>query len=163
MIVAVVVVPELQVTLEVRFWVVPSLNVPVAVNCCVAPLEIDGFAGVTAIDCKVRATADVTIKLERTSTPQVAMAPFVTLLPMKMAWPPGVARSPATRCSVSCVELTNVTERELLFQFTNVKLVKPVPLIVKSIAPALAGAVAGVKLLIASGVATVLKLALGTN
>ena len=33
LIVAVVVVPEDQVTLDVRFCVVPSLNVPVAVNC----------------------------------------------------------------------------------------------------------------------------------
>src|SRR5580704_14229335 len=55
LIVAVVVVPEDQVTLDVRFCVEPSLNVPVAVNCCVAPLVIDGFAGVTAIDCSVAA------------------------------------------------------------------------------------------------------------
>jgi hypothetical protein len=55
LIVAVVMVPELHVTLDVRFWVVPSLKVPVAVNCCVAPLVIDGFAGVTAIDCSVAA------------------------------------------------------------------------------------------------------------
>jgi hypothetical protein len=55
LIVAVVVVPELHVTVLVRFCVVPSLNVPVAVNCCVPPLAIDGFAGVTAIDCNVAA------------------------------------------------------------------------------------------------------------
>src|SRR5258708_1463211 len=30
-----------------------SLNVPVAVNCCVAPLVIEGIAGVTAIDTSV--------------------------------------------------------------------------------------------------------------
>src|SRR4029077_11157665 len=30
-----------------------SLNVPVAVNCCVAPLLIDGFAGVTAMEVSV--------------------------------------------------------------------------------------------------------------
>src|SRR5258708_10057709 len=30
-----------------------SLNVPVAVNCCVAPLVIEGFVGVTAIDPSV--------------------------------------------------------------------------------------------------------------
>jgi hypothetical protein len=35
--------------------VVPSLKVPVAVNCCVAPFTIEGFAGVTAIDCNVAA------------------------------------------------------------------------------------------------------------
>jgi hypothetical protein len=55
LIVAVVVVPDDHVTVDVRFCVVPSLNVPVAVNCCVAPLAIDGFAGVTAIDCSVAA------------------------------------------------------------------------------------------------------------
>jgi hypothetical protein len=55
LIVAVVVVPEFQVTVDVKFCVVPSLNVPVAVNCCVAPLAIDGFTGVTAIDCNVAA------------------------------------------------------------------------------------------------------------
>jgi hypothetical protein len=55
LIVAVVVVPDDHVTLDVKFCVVPSLNVPVAVNCCVAPLVIDGFAGVTAIDCNVAA------------------------------------------------------------------------------------------------------------
>jgi methylglyoxal synthase len=55
LIVAVVVVPDDHVTVLVRFCVVPSLNVPVAVNCCVAPLAIEGFAGVTAIDCSVAA------------------------------------------------------------------------------------------------------------
>src|ERR1700733_7231650 len=55
LIIAVVVVPELHVTVLVRFCVVPSLKVPVAVNCCVAPLAIEGFAGVTAIDCNVAA------------------------------------------------------------------------------------------------------------
>jgi hypothetical protein len=55
LIVAVVVVPELHATVLVRFWVVPSLKVPVAVNCCVAPLAIEGFAGATAIDCNVAA------------------------------------------------------------------------------------------------------------
>src|SRR5271167_1856320 len=55
LIVAVEVVPELHVTVPVKFCVEPSLNVPVAVNCWVAPLVIDGFAGVTAIDCRVAA------------------------------------------------------------------------------------------------------------
>jgi len=62
LIIATDVVPELQVTLEVRFCVVPSLNVPVAVNCCVAPLTIDGFAGVTAIDCSVAAVTVSTVE-----------------------------------------------------------------------------------------------------
>jgi len=44
--------------------VVPSLNVPVAVNCCVAPLVIEGFAGVTAIDCSVAAVTVSTVEPE---------------------------------------------------------------------------------------------------
>ena len=112
---------------------------------------------------EVGATADVTMKLERMSTPQVTEELFTTLLPMKMAWPPGVAKSPAIRWSVSWVELTKLSERGLLFQFRNVELVNPVPLMVRSIALDVAGAVAGVKLLMASGAATVLKLAVGTN
>jgi hypothetical protein len=63
-IVAVVVVPELHVTVLVKFCVLPSLNVPVAVNCCVAPLMIEGFAGVTAIDCNVAAVTVSTVEPE---------------------------------------------------------------------------------------------------
>ena len=62
LIVAVVVVPDDHVTVLVRFCVVPSLKVPVAVNCCVAPLVIDGFAGVTAIDCSVAAVTVSTVE-----------------------------------------------------------------------------------------------------
>src|SRR5216684_4026373 len=51
--VAVAGVAEAQVTWAVRFCVVASLYVPVAVNCCVAPLVIEGLGGVTEIDCKV--------------------------------------------------------------------------------------------------------------
>src|SRR5258708_6122703 len=46
-----------------------SLNVPVAVNCCVLPLLIDGFAGVTAIDTSV---GGVTV-----STVEPVIAPLV--------------------------------------------------------------------------------------
>src|SRR5271168_3980618 len=55
LIVAVEVVRELHVTVPVKFWVEPSLKAPVAVNCWVLPLVIDGFTGVTAIDCSVAA------------------------------------------------------------------------------------------------------------
>jgi len=60
LIVATEVFEELQVAVLARFWVLPSLNVPVAVNCCVVPLAIDGFAGVTAID---DSTAAVTVSV----------------------------------------------------------------------------------------------------
>ena len=39
----------------------PSEYVPVAVNCCVVPFGIDGFAGVTAIDTRV---AGPTVKVD---------------------------------------------------------------------------------------------------
>jgi hypothetical protein len=38
-------VTVIQLALAVRFFVVPSLYVPVAVNCCVAPTLIDGLEG----------------------------------------------------------------------------------------------------------------------
>ena len=55
MIVATAGVADAHVTWLVRFCVLLSLYVPVAVNCCVVPFAIDGFAGVTAIDCSVAA------------------------------------------------------------------------------------------------------------
>jgi hypothetical protein len=57
LIVAMVVSDELHVTEFVRFCVELSLNVPVAVNCCVFPTATDGFAGVTAIDASAAAGA----------------------------------------------------------------------------------------------------------
>src|SRR5580704_3375776 len=46
---------ELHVTVLVRFWVLPSVYVPVAVNCCVVPVAIEGLAGVTAMEAKTGA------------------------------------------------------------------------------------------------------------
>ena len=71
LIVAFVGVPDAHVTLPVRFCVELSLNVPVAVNCCVFPAATDGFAGVTAIDDSVAA---VTVNVvEPTTAPLVAL------------------------------------------------------------------------------------------
>src|SRR6266478_5496450 len=58
LIVAAAVLEEVQVTELVRFWVVPSLKVPVAVNCCESPLAIEALAGAMVIDCS---TAAVTV------------------------------------------------------------------------------------------------------
>src|SRR5258707_6046050 len=52
LIVATVVVPDAHTAL-LSTCVLLSLNVPVAVNCCLLPLLLDGFAGVTAIDISV--------------------------------------------------------------------------------------------------------------
>src|SRR5215470_5330154 len=46
---------EAHVAVFVRFWVLPSLNVPVAVNCKVVPLGIEEFPALTLIDCSVAA------------------------------------------------------------------------------------------------------------
>ena len=62
MIVATAVVADAHVTWPVRFCVVLSLNVPVAVNCCVIPFAIDGLAGVTAIDCSAAAVTVSTVE-----------------------------------------------------------------------------------------------------
>jgi len=52
-IVATVSVSELHCTVLVITCVLPSLYVPVAVNCCVVPKAIDGEAGVMAMDTNV--------------------------------------------------------------------------------------------------------------
>src|SRR5262249_61331522 len=87
--VAVPVTDEAHVTDVVRFWVLPSLNVPVAVNCWVAPLAIDGFAGVTASDVNVGVGVTVTIAV--TEMPSVA----VTVTVWFVATVPAVARDVA--------------------------------------------------------------------
>jgi hypothetical protein len=52
-IVATAVADEFQLTVGLRFCWVPSLNVPVAVNCCVVPMTRVGAAGLTAMDNRV--------------------------------------------------------------------------------------------------------------
>ena len=44
-----------QVAVLLKFWVLPSLRVPVAVNCSVTPIPIDVFGAVTLIDCRIGA------------------------------------------------------------------------------------------------------------
>ena len=64
-----------------------SLNVPVAENCCVRPFEIDGLAGVTAIDCSAAVVTVNPPPSEATSPPVVivtvrapAVAPLCTVM-----------------------------------------------------------------------------------
>ena len=64
------VVAETQVTELVMFCVLVSENVPVAVNCCVAPLTSDGLAGVTAIEVSVAAVTFRTV--DPLTAPEVA-------------------------------------------------------------------------------------------
>src|SRR5438270_749135 len=60
--VATVVVAEAHVTELVRFCVELSVNVPVAVNCCVVPLATLGLAGVTAIEVNAAAVTVSTVE-----------------------------------------------------------------------------------------------------
>jgi hypothetical protein len=101
LIVAVVVVPDAHVTDPVRFCVLLSLYVPVAVNCCVAPLVIDGFVGVTAIDCNVAAVTVNTV--DPTTDPNVAL---IELVPT----PTPVARPPVVMVAVAVVPDAHVTD-----------------------------------------------------
>jgi hypothetical protein len=60
-IVATLGVPEDHVEPAVRSCVEPSLFIPVAVNCCVPGMPIEGFAGVTAMETKVTGAFTVNV------------------------------------------------------------------------------------------------------
>ena len=63
---------ELHVALFVKFCVLLSVYLPVAVNCCCVPATTDGLAGVTAI--RKRKVAGVTFTVvERLTVPLVAV------------------------------------------------------------------------------------------
>jgi hypothetical protein len=58
-IVATLVLEDTQVAVLVRFWVLLSLYVPVAVNWSVPPTTTEGAAAVTAIDVSVAGAVTV--------------------------------------------------------------------------------------------------------
>jgi hypothetical protein len=103
-IIAFVVAPH--VTDAVRFCVLLSLYVPVAVNCCVSPLAIDGLAGVTAIDCSAAAVTVSTV--DPTIAPEVAL---MVLVPTATA----VANPPEPMVAVAVVPDAQVTEAVKFF------------------------------------------------
>src|SRR5438309_2553872 len=87
--VAVEVMADDHATVALRSWVLPSVNVPVAVNCCFVPSAIEGLAGITAIDAS---TAAVTVNVVVPVTePEVALI-FATPVP-KLVAKPGELRS----------------------------------------------------------------------
>ena len=64
-----------------------SEYVPVAVNCCVRPFAIDGFAGVTAIDSNVAAITVIVVEpLTALTVALIKLVPTATAL----ASPPDV-------------------------------------------------------------------------
>src|SRR6266478_1851567 len=100
---ATVALSEVQVTELVRFCVLVSLNVPVAVNCWVVPLGIEGLAGVTAMDTSV-ATVTVSV-VEPVTLPEVA---WMVALPV-----PAAVASPAVLL-LATVALSEVQVTELV-------------------------------------------------
>lgn len=93
--VATVVCEELQVTEVVRSCVLPSVKVPVAVNCCLVPSAMEGLAGVTVSDTRA---ADVTLSdVDRLTEPEVAVIVVVpTLALVARPWLPAVLLMTAT-------------------------------------------------------------------
>jgi len=78
LIVATPVAEEDHVTDDVRFCVVASEYVPVAMNCWVAPETTVGLAGVTLSETK----AAVTVKVVLPESPELACVAVMVVLPM---------------------------------------------------------------------------------
>ena len=96
LIVAVETVSEDQMTVLVISCVLPSVNVPVAVNCRVVPDAMVWLAGVTAME--TRAAADTVSDVEAVTVPEVAVMvvvptptlvarPSVPVAPLMVAMP----------------------------------------------------------------------------
>ena len=100
---AMLVFEELHVTVPVMSCVVPSENVPVAVNCCNVPSGTEGDAGVTAIEVAV-AFVTVTVALEKTPPEVAVMAVLPAATPKASPGAPftlipATARFPELHCT----------------------------------------------------------------
>ena len=92
---------ELHVTDAVRFWVDPSLYVPVAVYCSFVPDAVDWFAGVTVMD---NSAAGFTVSVVKPVTaPNVA----VIVLPPT---PTPVARPPIEIVAIAGADEFQLTD-----------------------------------------------------
>jgi hypothetical protein len=101
-------VSEAQVTLEVISFVELSLNEPVALNCCVAPMPTEGFAGVTAMETRVITVSfvlPITVPLVAWMV-LVPPASAVARPPVEMVAVPGVSEAQVTLEVISFVELS---------------------------------------------------------
>jgi hypothetical protein len=76
--IAVDAVDELQFTTEVTSCVLPSLKVPVAVNCCVAPRTTVGVSGFIAIEARV--TGFTTSEADPLTEPKLTLIVVVPAL-----------------------------------------------------------------------------------
>jgi hypothetical protein len=72
---------ELHVAVEVRFCVLPSANVPVAVNGCVLATNSEAVAGFTAMDTGAGAvTVSVVDPLKPPELAEIVVVPWATLV-----------------------------------------------------------------------------------
>ena len=92
---------EIQATELVMFKVPPPLYIPVAVNCCVAPLAIEAFAGVTAIDTSVAVTERFVEPLIEPEVAEIVVLP----VPTPVASPPLVIVATAVLDELQVTEL----------------------------------------------------------
>lgn len=69
---------EFHITVPVKSWVLPSLYVPAAVNCCVVPSEIEADSGLTAMETKIAGvTVNVAVPLTVPEVPLIVVVPTV--------------------------------------------------------------------------------------
>jgi hypothetical protein len=78
------VLDEDQFTLDVMFCVLLSVYVPVAVNCSAAPLERDGFMGVTLTDTS---SGMVTVSVDASERPPNVPRMIDVPIPVPVATP----------------------------------------------------------------------------
>lgn len=124
---------ELHTAAAVRFWVVPSVKVPVAVNCVVKPWGALGLTGVTPIDTRV---AGVIVTLWVPDTlPSVALStavPGVTAVtsPVALTEPTcGESDVHTTEFVMSCVVPSEYTPVAVSCPLTPLAMLEPTPLI----------------------------------
>ena len=93
---------EVQVAELVRFCVLPSVNVPVAVSCSVKPMSSEVLGAVTVIDCNAAA---VTV-----STRMFEVTPFWVAVMLVEPTPVPVARPLALMVAADAFEEAQATE-----------------------------------------------------
>jgi len=96
---------DVHVTCPIRFSVVPSLNVPVALNCSVAPKAIAGLEGVIVIKLRV---ASVTVTCATATSPENAAVMVVVPGASPVTTPAAVEPLPTVAAAV--FEEVHVTE-----------------------------------------------------
>jgi hypothetical protein len=87
---------DAQVAVEVKSWVLKSVNVPVATNCCVAPIARSTPVGVTAIDTSVAAVTVSVAAFEVMPLDTAVIADVPMLSPVALPFEPAALLMLAT-------------------------------------------------------------------